>query len=74
MPLHEDEVKTIYNKRKDRLRINCIFCERRVGWFDLRTINQIMIEDRIIMCEYCKDEYSHLFRERQTPVFGDYDE
>lgn len=74
MPLHDDEVKTIYEKRKDRLRISCIFCERRVGWYDIRSIDQIMRNDRIIMCDQCRNQYSHLFINQETrSVFGDFD-
>ena len=50
-------VSDIIAKRRHKLRVNCILCERRLGWFTIEIVTTLMNKNNgIILCDVCKNE------------------
>lgn len=65
IPLNKNDILFIVQKRRDKIKVSCVFCDKRLGWFDVDTLKIMLSKDGISMCEHCEHQYRKWFNGRE---------
>jgi hypothetical protein len=61
LPMSKQQAMFVAQKRRGTVKVCCIFCERRVGWFDIINIEIVMRRSGFVACEDCLANYNYWF-------------
>jgi hypothetical protein len=67
----EDAIKVI-NRRRGRIKINCVFCERRVGWMDISGMELMIKRFGVSVCADCEPQLNSWIRSGEIYEAGKY--
>lgn len=56
IPLKPSDIQAVLNKRKGRVKIDCVLCDRRIGWYSPETIVKIIERVGVTMCDDCRKQ------------------
>ena len=62
-PLRKEDAMKVIERRIGKVKILCVFCERRIGWYFPEEITKMISQHHLTMCEICKPFYSNMLSE-----------
>lgn len=69
LPLNPNDVIAIIERRRLKpFQINCAFCNRRLGWFEIKSLELIISKNPVPMCHECQIEYHQRFPARKEAI------
>lgn len=57
IPLKKEQILLVAQKRRGTIKVCCIFCERRIGWYDLTNIEILLKTHGFTACNECMQHY-----------------
>ena len=69
IPLAPTSIESVLMKRKDTFKLQCVLCERKIGWFNTRSIHNFFKENNgHCICMICRRELQNTPIGMFTPI------